>query len=210
MRVDSKDLHDINWIGLQGVHEPILLTPTMIEDEEGNQSWILKVDDGNRRLAMLRRCLRQCTNLSLSEIEAWSDHFRQPDGTVSLRNWTAADWRRCDARPPLKTPRTIGAQRRGPKTPCTDGSRRPTSSSAPWCVPRWSRPVSSSGTGTSRAPPPKTRRRWRWCSATSGAPTSRRRRNGSGPTPPSPCRSPSTSCAACRCARRRCRATPWP
>jgi hypothetical protein len=89
--VDSKDLHDINWIGLQGVHEPILLTPTLVEDEEGNQSWILKVDDGNRRLAMLRRCLRQCTNLSLSEIEAWSDHFRQPGGTVSLRQWTAAD-----------------------------------------------------------------------------------------------------------------------
>jgi len=89
--VDAKDLHDINWIGLQGVHEPILVTPTLVEDAEGNHSWILKVDDGNRRLAMLRRCLRQCTNLVLSEIEAWSDHFRQADGALALRDWTAAD-----------------------------------------------------------------------------------------------------------------------
>ena len=88
---DAKDLHDINWIGLQGVHEPLLVTPTLVEDEAGNHNWMLKVDDGNRRLAMLRRCLREATGLSLSEIESWADHIFQVDGTKRLRDWTAAD-----------------------------------------------------------------------------------------------------------------------
>jgi len=88
---DAKDVHDINWIGLQGVHEPLLVSPTLVEDKEGNQGWILKVDDGNRRLAMLRRCLREATGLSLSEVESWADHFARPDGTNVLCDWTADD-----------------------------------------------------------------------------------------------------------------------
>jgi hypothetical protein len=88
---DAKDLHDINWIGLQGVHEPLLVTPTLVEDDDGNHTWMLKVDDGNRRLAMLRRCLREATGFSLSEIETWADHISQADGTKRLSDWTAAD-----------------------------------------------------------------------------------------------------------------------
>jgi hypothetical protein len=88
---DSKDLHDINWIGLQGVHEPLLVTPTLVRDDAGNHSWILKVDDGNRRLTMLRRCLREATGLARGDLESWADHFHQPDNSVVLRDWNAAD-----------------------------------------------------------------------------------------------------------------------
>jgi hypothetical protein len=88
---DPKDLHDINWIGLQGVHEPMLVTPTLIEDEAGNSTWIVKVDDGNRRLAMVRRCLREATGLRLSDLESWAAHLTLPGGTKALRDWTVAD-----------------------------------------------------------------------------------------------------------------------
>jgi hypothetical protein len=88
---DSKDLADINWIGLQGVHEPALTTPTLVRDEDGGSTWILKQDDGNRRLAMLRRVLREATGLGSSDVEAWADHLYQADGTTALRDWTAED-----------------------------------------------------------------------------------------------------------------------
>ncbi|WP_191496820.1 hypothetical protein [Mycobacterium simulans] len=88
---DSKDLHDINWIGLQGVHEPTLVIPTRVEDEAGSATWALKQNDGDRRLAMVRRCLREATGQAMSELESWADHLYQPDGTVALRDWTAKD-----------------------------------------------------------------------------------------------------------------------
>lgn len=88
---DSKDLHDINWIGLQGVHESTLVIPTRVEDSTGAATWALKQNDGDRRLAMQRRCLREATGLALSELEAWADHLYQPDGTMALRDWTAKD-----------------------------------------------------------------------------------------------------------------------
>jgi hypothetical protein len=88
---DSKDLQDINWIGLQGVHEPTLIVPTLIEDQKGDATWQLEDDDGNRRLAMQRRCLREATGLATSELEAWADHLSEPDGTKVLRHWTAKD-----------------------------------------------------------------------------------------------------------------------
>lgn len=88
---DAKDLADINWIGLQGVHEPALTTPTRVCDATGRSTWILKQDDGNRRLAMLRRVLREATGLGTSETEAWADHLYRADGTTALRDWTAAD-----------------------------------------------------------------------------------------------------------------------
>ncbi|MGY1786664.1 hypothetical protein [Geodermatophilus sp. SYSU D00698] len=88
---DSKDLQDINWVGLQGVHEPALTTPTRIQDGHGHGTWVLKQDDGNRRLAMLRRALRVCTTLGMSDTEAWADHLYSPDGGTALREWTAAD-----------------------------------------------------------------------------------------------------------------------
>ncbi|MEB3980209.1 hypothetical protein OQ968_02900 [Mycobacterium sp. 663a-19] len=88
---DGKDLQDINWIGLQGVHEPTLIVPTLVEDHHGNATWILEDDDGNRRLAMQRRCLREATGLAISELEAWADHLYQPDATKVLRHWTAKD-----------------------------------------------------------------------------------------------------------------------
>jgi hypothetical protein len=88
---DAKDLQDINWIGLQGVHEPTLVAPTRIEDSAGNGTWALTQQDGNRRLSMQRRCLRQATELAMHDIEAWDDHLIQPDGTRLLRDWTAKD-----------------------------------------------------------------------------------------------------------------------
>ena len=88
---DPKDLQDINWIGLQGVHEPTLVAPTRVEDGKGNGTWALTVEDGNRRLAMQRRCVRQATGLAMSDIEAWSDHLVQPNGDRVLREWTARD-----------------------------------------------------------------------------------------------------------------------
>lgn len=88
---DVKDLQDINWVGLQGVHEPTLIVPTLVEDAQGNATWILEDDDGNRRLAMQRRCLREATGFAMSEFVAWDDHLHQPDGTKFLRHWTAAD-----------------------------------------------------------------------------------------------------------------------
>ena len=88
---DAKDLQDINWVGLQGVHEPTLIVPTLVEDLQGNATWILEDDDGNRRRAMQLRCLREATGLAMSELEAWDDHLHQPDGTTLLRHWTAKD-----------------------------------------------------------------------------------------------------------------------
>jgi hypothetical protein len=88
---DAKDVQDINWIGLQGVHEPTLVVPTRIEDGDGDGTWALKQEDGNRRLAMQRRCLREATGLAMHDIEAWGDHLIQPDGTRLLRDWTAKD-----------------------------------------------------------------------------------------------------------------------
>jgi hypothetical protein len=88
---DSKDLQDINWIGLQGVHEPTLVAPTRIEDGVGNGTWALTQEDGNRRLSMQRRCLREATGLAIHDIEAWGDHLIQPDATCVLRDWTAKD-----------------------------------------------------------------------------------------------------------------------
>ncbi len=43
---DSKDLQDINWIGLQGVHEPTLVAPTRIEDGAGNATALPAGGDG--------------------------------------------------------------------------------------------------------------------------------------------------------------------
>jgi hypothetical protein len=88
---DVKDLQDINWVGLQGVHEPTLIVPTLVEDTQGNATWILEDDDGNRRLAMQRRCLREATGMAFSEFVAWDDHLHQSDGSKVLRHWTAAD-----------------------------------------------------------------------------------------------------------------------
>ena len=88
---DGKDLQDINWIGLQGVHESTLIVPTLVEDQQGNATWQLEDDDGNRRLAMQRRCLREATGLAMSDLEAWADHLLQPERTKVLRHWTAKD-----------------------------------------------------------------------------------------------------------------------
>jgi hypothetical protein len=88
---DAKDLEDLNWVGLQGVLEPGLTTPTLIEDEEGRSTWLLKQDDGNRRLAMQRLCLRLATGQSIDELEAWDDHLREVGGNLVLRDWNAKD-----------------------------------------------------------------------------------------------------------------------
>jgi hypothetical protein len=88
---DAKDLQDINWIGLQGVHEPTLVAPTRVEDSAGNGTWALRQEDGNRRLSMQRRCLRAATGLAIHDIEAWGDHLIQPDASRLLRDWTAKD-----------------------------------------------------------------------------------------------------------------------
>ena len=48
------------------------------------------MQDGNRRLAMQRRCLREATGLAMSDIEAWADHMYSPEGT-RLRDVTARD-----------------------------------------------------------------------------------------------------------------------
>lgn len=88
---DAKDLQDINWIGLQGVHEPTLVAPVRIEDSAGNGTWALTQQDGNRRLSMQRRCLREATGLAIYDIEAWGDHLIQPGSTRLLRDWTAKD-----------------------------------------------------------------------------------------------------------------------
>jgi hypothetical protein len=88
--IDAKDLQDFNWVGLQGVHEPTLVAPVRVEDQAGGSTWSLVMQDGNRRLAMQRRCLREVTGLSMSEIEAWADHLYSPGGT-RLRDVTARD-----------------------------------------------------------------------------------------------------------------------
>jgi len=88
---DAKDLADLNSVGLQGVLEPGLTTPTLVEDALGNATWILKEDDGNRRLAMQRLCLRLATGQAIDELEAWDDHLREPGGSLVLRHWTAGD-----------------------------------------------------------------------------------------------------------------------
>jgi hypothetical protein len=87
----SKDLNDINWVGLQGVHEPTLVAPIIVRDTEGHMTWALIVLDGNRRLAMQRRILREALGFSTGDVESWSDHFLRADGKIELRPVTAKD-----------------------------------------------------------------------------------------------------------------------
>jgi hypothetical protein len=88
---DAKNLEDLVSVGLQGVLEPGLTTPTLIEDANRDATWILKQDDGNRRLAMQRFCLRLATGQAINELEAWDDHLREPGGNLVLRHWSAQD-----------------------------------------------------------------------------------------------------------------------
>lgn len=81
----GKDYADLVSIGLQGVHEPLLVTPTRYRTPDGATAYVFKVDDGNRREAALRRALLDATGgSSWSQVESWSDHFERPGAASQL------------------------------------------------------------------------------------------------------------------------------
>lgn len=88
----GKDYQDLISVGLQGVHEPLLATPTMYRTANGEYTFVIKLDDGNRRQAMTQRVLLEATGqTSWAAVSAWDDHLHQTDGTAALHPIEVAD-----------------------------------------------------------------------------------------------------------------------
>lgn len=87
---DTKDRLDLEKVGSQGVHKPLLIAPTMFVDDVGNSSWGAVKRDGNRRGSAAARVIRQATGKDPRLAMA---HMDNGDGLV-LRDLTEADIRR--------------------------------------------------------------------------------------------------------------------
>jgi hypothetical protein len=82
----GKDYQDILSIGLQGVHEPMTATFATYKSANGEETTLIKVDDGNRRLAAVQRALLEASGgRQFDAVSCWSDPLRNHDGTYSLR-----------------------------------------------------------------------------------------------------------------------------
>jgi len=85
----GKDYQDLVSVGLQGVHEPILVTPQIFRTEDGGRLHALVADDGNRRLAMTLRVLADTAGFSVAELNGWAAPLW--DGSsYQLTDWDAA------------------------------------------------------------------------------------------------------------------------
>lgn len=84
----GKDYQDLISVGLQGVHEPILVTPQIFRDERGGLLHALVADDGNRRLAMALRVLADTAGFSASELNGWSTPLWDGN-SYTLDDWNA-------------------------------------------------------------------------------------------------------------------------
>lgn len=71
----GKDYQDLISVGLQGVHESILVVPTCYRTPDGATSWMLVALDGNRRLAMTMRALTEASGMKATELAAWRRHL---------------------------------------------------------------------------------------------------------------------------------------
>ena len=69
------------------------------------------MDDGNRRLAMQRRCLREATGPAICDIEAWADHLCHPAAPCPAR-LDAEDVEEVRRKALSRTPSTGGPLRR--------------------------------------------------------------------------------------------------
>ena len=78
----GKDYQDLISVGLQGVHEQILVIPTCYRTPDGNEAWFLVALDGNRRLAMTMRALHEASGLSSNELAAWRRHLFTAGGAT--------------------------------------------------------------------------------------------------------------------------------
>jgi hypothetical protein len=86
----GKDYNDLVSVGLQGVHEPVLLVPTLYTTPDGCSSWVVVAHDGNRRLSMVLRALKESTTAAWGDLTAWNRHLRDSNGPL-LADFTAAD-----------------------------------------------------------------------------------------------------------------------
>jgi hypothetical protein len=86
----GKDFQDLVSIGLQGVHEPILVTPQVFRGPDGSMMHGLVADDGNRRIAMQLKILADVAGFSAAEQNAWATPMWNGTG-YEVRDWTAAD-----------------------------------------------------------------------------------------------------------------------
>jgi hypothetical protein len=76
----GKDYNDLVSIGFQGVHNPIVLVPTIVVEDAGRSMTALIVKEGNRRVAAAMRALAESTGADLSKLAAWSHHLYGPAG----------------------------------------------------------------------------------------------------------------------------------
>lgn len=85
----GKDYQDLVSVGLQGVHEPILVTPQLFRTDDGGLFHALVADDGNRRLAMTLRILADTVGFSNAELNGWIAPLWDGSG-YHLTDWNAA------------------------------------------------------------------------------------------------------------------------
>ena len=85
----GKNRDDLVSIGLQGVHEPILLMPHMYRDSDGNTMHCFVAHDGNRRLAMSLRVQRDVAGFDQAQLTSWTVPMRGGDAPA-LKDWDAA------------------------------------------------------------------------------------------------------------------------
>ena len=85
----GKDYQDLISVGLQGVHEPILVTPQIFRTDDGGLFHALVADDGNRRLAMTLRVLADTAAFSVAELNGWTAPLWDGSG-YQLTDWDAA------------------------------------------------------------------------------------------------------------------------
>lgn len=84
----GKDYQDIVSIGLQGVHESILVTPQVFRTSDGRCFHAFVALDGNRRLAMELRVLADTAGFSMTELNGWTTPLWDGDG-YALSDWDA-------------------------------------------------------------------------------------------------------------------------
>ncbi|MGY1793077.1 hypothetical protein ACI796_03695 [Geodermatophilus sp. SYSU D00525] len=53
--------------------EPVLVLPTLVEDDGGNSTWLLRVCDGNNRLSTMRQVLREARAADAAAGDARTD-----------------------------------------------------------------------------------------------------------------------------------------
>ena len=85
----GKNRDDLVSVGLQGVHDAILLMPHIYRDVDGNTMHCLVAHDGNRRLAMSLRVQQDVAGFDQSQLTSWTAPMGTGNSPV-LKDWDAA------------------------------------------------------------------------------------------------------------------------